>query len=161
MNQEDAMKASRAAPLLLALVAAVSLRAEERRGILYYSDLGPDRIDVSAYPLQKRRNYAVYARACARCHGLARSINAPYTSRGWWEFYMTGMRVRGTVTRRPFSREEIKDVLDFLDYDSRVRKVENAKAFEAATAELQKQFADYVDQRMSDLQNEPQPRLLP
>ncbi|MFI5350519.1 MAG: hypothetical protein ACHQ2Z_13315 [Elusimicrobiota bacterium] len=125
---------------------------QERGGIMFYSDLGPDRIDVSAYPAQQRENYAVYARACSRCHTLARSINAPYTSRGWWEFYMTGMRMRGRVAGRPFSRQESKAVLDFLDYDARVRKVEHASDFDKSTQELRRRFNEYVDQRMSELQ---------
>ncbi|MFI5345583.1 MAG: hypothetical protein ACHQ51_04335 [Elusimicrobiota bacterium] len=132
-----------------------------RGDVMFYSDLGPETIDVSAYPSEQRQNYAVYARACARCHGLARSINAPYTSRGWWEFYMTGMRVRGHVAGRPFTREEVKTILDFLDYDSRVRKVGKAAEFEKSTDELKRRFNEYVDRRMNDLQSKPQPRLLP
>jgi hypothetical protein len=135
--------------------------AQTREDVMFYSDLGSDRIDVSAYPDEQRRNYAVYARACSRCHSLARSINAPYTSRGWWEFYMTGMRMRGRVAGRPFSKEEIKSVLDFLEYDSRVRKIEHAAAFDTASAKLKSRFNAFVDKKMSDLQNKPQPRLLP
>ena len=125
---------------------------EPHKVVLFYSDLGPEQIDVSAYPSEQRRNYAVYARACSRCHGLARSINAPYASRGWWEFYMTGMRLRGRIAGRPFSREETKAVLDFLEYDSRARKVENAAEFEKSAAELKRRFDAYIDRRMSDLQ---------
>jgi mono/diheme cytochrome c family protein len=147
----------------LALIAAAGARssAAERRDALYYSDLGPEQIDVSAYPERTRKNYAVYARACSRCHGLARSINAPFTSRGWWEFYMTGMRLRGRASGRPLSRDEVEAVLDFLEYDSRVRKVEQAAAFQKSTDDLKRRFAELVDRRMSELQNEPQPRLLP
>jgi hypothetical protein len=173
------MGTNRAVLPLFALIAAVGVCAiagehesvstttvsvhsiQERQDVLFYSDLGPNQIDVSTYPSEQRQNYAVYARACSRCHGLARSINAPYTSRGWWEFYMTGMRMRGRVAGRPFSREEIKAVLDFLEYDSRVRKVEHAAAFDKSTEELKRRFDAVVDQRMSDLQNKPQPRLLP
>ena len=173
------MRTIRAAFLLLAAVAVLRMHAGasesgnvsaaspspipsgERGDILFYSDLGPNQIDVSTYPSSQRRNYAVYAQACSRCHGLARSINAPYTSRGWWEFYMTGMRLRGHLSGRPFSREEIKSILDFLEYDSRVRKVGNAAAFEKSTDELKRQFDAYVDRRMSELQNQRQPRLLP
>ncbi len=145
-----------------ASTAAVSaVPARPRGGVLFYSDLGPDEIDVSSYPSQQRENYAVYARACSRCHSLARSINAPYTSRGWWEFYMTGMRARGRIAGRPFSRDEIKAVLDFLDYDSRARKIERAAAFERSAEELKRRFDDYVDQRMSDLQNKNQQRMIP
>jgi hypothetical protein len=122
---------------------------QERRDVLYYSDLGPDEIDVSSYPAEQRANYSVFARACARCHGLARSINAPYTSRGWWDFYITGMRMRGRVAGRPFSRDEIKAVLDFLEYDSRVRKIEHAAEFEESTAELKRRFDAYVERSKS------------
>jgi hypothetical protein len=125
---------------------------QERRDVVFYSDLGPDQIDVSGYPAPQRAGYAVYARACSRCHSLARSINAPYTSRGWWEFYMSGMRMRGRAAGRPFSREEAKSVLDFLDYDSRVRKVEHASEFEKSAKELKRRFDDFVDERMKRLQ---------
>jgi hypothetical protein len=135
--------------------------AQGHPDVLFYSDLGPEQIDVSAYPIQQRRNYAVYARACSRCHSLARSISAPYTSRGWWEFYMTGMRMRGGVAGRPFSREEIKSVLDFLEYDSHVRKIQHAAAFGKSSEELKLRFDALVDQHMSDLQNNTQLRLQP
>ena len=67
---------------------------ERSKAALFYSDLGPESVDVSAYPPERKRDYAVYAQACSRCHTLARSINAPYVSRGWWEFYVARMRVR-------------------------------------------------------------------
>lgn len=157
------MRSRRVLSGLAVLAAAAAVFATDRasRDVLFYSDLGPETIDVSAYPAQQRENYAVYARACSRCHGLARSINAPYVARGWWEFYMTNMRLRGNLAGRPFSKEETKAVLDFLDYDSRVRKVEHAADFEKSTRELKRRFDEYVDKRMSDLQKSKQPRLLP
>ena len=140
---------------------AADSETENLMDVLYYSDLGPKTIDVSAYPAVQRQNYAVYARACSRCHGLARSINAPTASRGWWEFYMTGMRLRGRWAGRPFSREETRAVLEFLEYDSRKRKVEGSAAFEKSTETLKRRFDAVVARRMSDLQNKPQPRLNP
>jgi hypothetical protein len=173
------METRRAIFPILALIAAASVYAiagehdnasmtplatptvQDRPDVLFYSDLGPDQIDVSAYPIQQRQNYAVYARACSRCHSLARSISAPYTSRGWWEFYMTGMRMRGRVAGRPFSRAEIKSVLDYLEYDSRLRKIEHAVAFDKSGEELKISFDAIVDQHMTDLQNNKQLHLLP
>ena len=73
---------------------------------------------------------------------------------------MAGMRARGRLSGRPFSRADVKAVLDFLDYDSRARKVENAAAFEKSAAELKRRFDAYVAQRMSDLQKK-LPRLPP
>jgi len=146
------------AVLALAVLAPVLWAAEggepgeRERTALFYSDLGPDRIDVSAYPASQRDNYAVYARACSRCHTLARSINAPLVSRGWWEFYVLGMRMRGTRAGQPLSKEEVKAVLDFLEYDSRVRKIEHAQEFAAETDELKTRFDAVVAGRMRSLQ---------
>jgi len=145
---------------LLALAALAVFRAsaqpeapdDRARAALFYSDLGPEEIDVSAYPSSQRENYAVYARACSRCHTLARSINAPLVGRGWWEFYIVGMRLRSLRGGRPLTKDEEKSVLDFLEYDSRVRKVEHAKDFEAKTEELKRRFDSVVAGRMRALQ---------
>ena len=57
-----------------------------------------------------RYDYQVYARACSRCHTLARYINAPYAGRAWWEFYVLGMRARSRIAGRPFSKDEVQAV---------------------------------------------------
>ena len=130
------------------------------REALYYSDIGPDSVDVSAYPAQQRYQYAIYARACSRCHTLARSINAPLVGRGWWEFYMLGMRMRSRREGRPLTPDETQAILDFLEYDSRVRKVEDARRFDALTEELKRRFDVSVSERLRKLQRK-NPRLLP
>ncbi len=119
---------------------------------LYYSDMGPDALDVSAYPAQERRGYAVYARACSRCHTLARSINAPLVARGWWEFYMMGMRLRSRRAGRALTSDETKAILEFLEYDSRARKVERARDFDALTEELKARFDASMAARLKKLQ---------
>lgn len=141
------------APLRAPVVVAIpEAPVERRRSSEFYSDLGPDEIDVSAYPAQQRYDYAVFARACARCHTLARSVNAPLATRGWWEFYILGMRMRSRWQGRPLSPEEVKQILDFLDYDSRVRKVERAREFEALTEELKRRFDQSLAERLGELQ---------
>lgn len=127
----------------------------------FYSDLGPDTVDVSAYPTQQRLNYAIYARDCSRCHTLARSNNAPFVARGWWEFYMLGMRIRSNSDGRPLPKDEVKAILDFLDYDSRLRKVERARDFERLTEDLKVRFDESVAERLGGMQRKKQPRLLP
>jgi hypothetical protein len=122
------------------------------RTALFYSDLGPDEVDVSAYPTQQRYNYAIYARSCGRCHTLARSINAPLVGRGWWEFYMLGMRVRSRRTGRPLPPDEVKAILDFLEYDSHERKVEHARDFDQLTEELKERFDRSIAERMRAMQ---------
>lgn len=160
-SQEDA------AALLLSTAprAALPLRvprapAERERNSLFYSDVGPDAVDVSVYPAQQRYNYAIFARDCSACHTLARAINAPLVSRGWWEFYMLGMRVRSRRAGHPLTPDETKAILDFLEYDSRVRKVEGAREFDALTEELKSRFDASVAERLRALQKR-NPRLLP
>ena len=133
---------------------------EQLRNAQYYSDLGPETIDLSELPIQQRHNYRVYAEACTRCHGLARSLNAPYADRRWWTFYVTSMRVRARLAGRSFTKEELKAVLDFLEYDGRERKLGRAREFEAQTEELRRRFDVLVEDRLRRLQQQPQPRLL-
>jgi hypothetical protein len=122
------------------------------RSALFYSDLGADEVDVSNYPAQQRYNYGVYQRACSRCHTLARSINAPLVSRGWWEFYILGMRMRSNRQGRPLAKDEVSAILDFLEYDSRARKVEDAHRFDLITEELKARFDRSLSRRLRDLQ---------
>ena len=148
-------------PARAPVLAPVPAASDERAGAaMYYSDIGPDSVDVSAYPAQQRYQYAIYARTCSRCHTLARSINAPLVGRGWWEFYMLGMRMRSRREGRPLTPDETKSILDFLEYDSRVRKVEGARRFDALTEELKRRFDVSVSERLRQLQKK-NPRLLP
>lgn len=134
---------------------------ERRKAALFYSDLGPDTVDVSAYPAERKRDYEVYVRVCSRCHTLARSISAPYVNRGWWEFYIARMRVRAHFHGDPLTQKDIRAVLDFLEYDSNERKVARAAQFEATKAELKRRFETVLDERMEQLQQHPAPRMTP
>lgn len=129
----------------------------QRQTALYDSDLGPETVDVSSYPVQQRQNYRVYQSACSRCHGLARSINAPLVSRTWWEFYVTSMRARGSLSGRPISREEKEAVLDFLEYDSHERKKLREKEFEKVRAELRRRYDALMEERLGRLQRGARP----
>jgi hypothetical protein len=130
---------------------------------VFYSDLGPDSVDVSHYPTQQKYNYAIYAQVCSQCHSLARSINAPLIGKAYWEFYMLGMRTRSRMTRGAnITRDEAKAVLEFLLYDSKVRKTgENESSFNDMTDELKQRFDQILEKRLEQLQKSPQPRLLP
>lgn len=142
-----------------AAVAEIPQAPEERRkAALFYSDLGPDAIDLSEYPAAMRRDYETYARVCSRCHTLARSINAPYVDRSWWEFYVARMRVRSRFHGEPVAKEDIRAVLDFLEYDTARRKVGRAAEFEALKTELKRRFEAALDERMEQLQQRPLPR---
>jgi hypothetical protein len=130
----------------------------KQRTAVFYSDLGPDELDISSYPLQQRSNYRAYAQACARCHDLSRSLYAPHTSGPWLNFYLTSMRVRGRFRGRPFTQAELQAVRDFLNFDAKERKTGDAREFEAQTEQLKRRFDALISERMEKLQkNAPAP----
>ena len=131
--------------------------AARRKAALFYSDLGPDTVDVSAYPRRQRREYKTYVRVCSRCHTLARSINAPYVSRGWWDFYVANMRMRSGRRGETLDARDAAAVLDFLEYDSNERKVARAAEFDALKLELKRRFEAALDERVRDLESRPVP----
>jgi hypothetical protein len=77
-------------------------------------DFGPGTIDVSGYPADQQKNYAVYAAKCVKCHPLARSVNARFSAQEW-KRYMKRM------IRRPNSginEEQAAVIYEFLKYYS-------------------------------------------
>lgn len=138
-------------------------RLQNPANAVFYSDLGPDSIDVSAYPENQRENYAVFARACYQCHTLARSINAPVVSPAFWDFYLLSMRTRTkfVLGDAKITKEESKRIVDFLEYDSNVRKVGRKKEFDALTEELKERFHLLSTDRLRRLQEQKQPKILP
>ena len=77
-------------------------------------DFGPEKIDVSGYPAAHQKQYDVYASKCAKCHPLARSVNARFNSTDW-KRYMKRM------IRRPNSginEEQAAQIYEFLKYYS-------------------------------------------
>jgi hypothetical protein len=77
-------------------------------------DYGPGTIDVSGYPAPQQKNYDVYAAKCAKCHPLARSVNARFNATDW-KRYMKRM------IRRPNSginEEQAAFIYEFLKFYS-------------------------------------------
>lgn len=136
--------------------------AEDLPGTLYYADLGPDTIDVEDYPAQQKFNYGPFRLQCARCHTLARAVNSPVQSRAYWHFHLVRMSLHSRLRREgPIPADQVKAVLDFLEYDARVRKIDDRKRFEAQTEELKRRFEPTLKRLLEHLQSSPQPRLLP
>jgi hypothetical protein len=120
-------------------------RQLEARG---YADLGAEKIDVSGYPKTQQENYAAFAAVCSRCHTLARPINSPLAARADWRRYVKRMHVRSKIeSDKTFDKEQAKKVIDFLAYDSQVRKIERKAAFDAETERLKKFFVEVRAQR--------------
>lgn len=108
----------------------------------FYFDLGPAAIDVSSYPKEQKENYKLFLRLCSQCHSPARAINSPVVRRDDWKRYIRRMHERGesagwlgSVPESSFGR-----LLDFLAYDSDVRKVRRRAEFEKLTGEFKSLF---------------------
>ena len=126
---------------------AAPVTAEELQAKYYY-DLGPRTIDVSTYPKEQQENYKVFQRACSQCHTLARPINSPRSDYWSWRYYVFRMRLeRPTPGATVYTKEEGKAILDFLVYDSKVRKGEKRDEFEATNEQLQRRFDDILSER--------------
>ena len=139
-----------------------SLVAENLPLTLYYTDLGPDTIDIADYPAQQKYNYAVFAHECSRCHTLARAVNSPVKSRLYWRFHIARMSLHSRLNRLgPISAEETKSILDFLEYDAQIRKVQHKGDFERQNAELQRRFEPILKELIERLQTSRQPILNP
>lgn len=125
---------------------------EKLKVAAYPADLGPDAVDVSRYPARVQADYQIYARVCSKCHTLARANYAPASQRAFWRLYLTKMRTRAAWKGSRLSRDEVRAILDFLDYDSRLRKRERRQEFEQTIEELERRFNAEMSRRLNLLQ---------
>jgi len=139
----------------------------EQLAAIMPADLGPDSLDVSAYPKEQRENYGLFASRCSQCHTLARPINSSLVTRNDWTRYAKRMKARLPVERvaSPGGGEtqlvrttdgkvrgvipasELTRIVDFLVYDSRARKAEEPELFQAEQAKLNQLFAEVKEEK--------------
>lgn len=120
---------------------------EKQLGAMFYYDLGPEEIDVSSYPEKQRENFAVFAKTCSQCHTLARPINVPIVEKKDWDRYINRMHQRAKVRKAKIPKQEVAAILDFLIYDSQVRKADGKASFEKRTEELKQLFEEVKKER--------------
>jgi hypothetical protein len=87
--------------------------------ILAY-DKGPAKIDVSKYPPDMQKKYALFSKKCSSCHTIARPINCEYVLDDEWERYIKRMMRKAGPSL--ISVDDGKQIFDFLSYDSKMRK---------------------------------------
>lgn len=132
---------------------------DEELAAQFYYDLGPSEVDVSDYPKRQQENYALFQRACSQCHTTARPLNSPRTTRTSWEYYVMRMRLFCQFDGVPeFNSEDAERIVDFLAYDSKVRKERRREEFEAETRALRRRFDESLIERMRILQKSYRPR---
>jgi hypothetical protein len=133
---------------LLLLLAGVLIAAEqgpiqtEELSARMPADLGPAKVDVSAYPQEQQKNYALFLNRCSRCHTPARAINSKITTREDWQHFVSLMH--GRLLSREMSEnwkpEDGHAIIDFLAYDSQVRKTAHPQEFESLQVRLAERF---------------------
>ncbi|MEE8424187.1 MAG: hypothetical protein V3S11_00075 [Elusimicrobiota bacterium] len=117
--------------------------SKEQLQALYYNDLGPASVDVSGYPKVQQKNYKLFLRICGQCHSPARAIHSPVVRREDWKRYIRRMHERGESAGWLGSvpKDSYRKLVDFLAYDSNVRKVDRKAEFEKLAGELKSLFA--------------------
>ena len=137
-----------AAALGAALAWAGGKYTDEQLAARDYEDLGQAQVSLKGYPSDMQTKYAVFTRVCSQCHTLARPLNAPLVKRRDWDRYVRRMHLHTRVEPlTEITAGEAKDILDFLVYDSKVRKVQHKKDFDAETERLKKLFEDVKAER--------------
>jgi hypothetical protein len=103
-------------------VRAVAAQAPQERpldAIVLGWDRGPDKIDVSRYPADVKKNYKIFSEICAQCHPLARAVNCDFALEEDWERYIKRMMRRGRSLVTP---DQAEAAYEFAIYDSKIRK---------------------------------------
>lgn len=121
----------------------------EQLSARFYMDLGPDAVDASGYPPKAREGYPVFVHVCSQCHTLARPLNAPEATRADWEQHIRRMHDKTLVYGwwTEFGKKDAAKILDFLEHDSKVRKLDDKAGFEAKAEALKALFKDVEAER--------------
>ena len=101
-------------------------------GLLYASpkppelanDLGPDTLDVSAYPPEIQTAYKKFEQKCSVCHSAARSLNSELVTMDDWSRYIKRMWLRPPCCSAcpVITKTDALTIRKFLVYDSKIRK---------------------------------------
>ncbi len=87
--------------------------------ILKY-DKGPAKIDVSKYPPDMQKRYALFTKKCSQCHTIARPVNCDFALEEEWDRYIHRMMRKAGPSA--ISPDDGKQIFEFLVYDSKTRK---------------------------------------
>lgn len=115
----------------------------------FHYDLGPEEVDVSSYPEEQRGNYRVFQKTCSQCHTPARAINAPHVLKKDWERYVLRMHIRSKARRGvTIPRKDVRAIVEFLAYDSKLRKADRKAEFQEKDLELRRAFEELRKERL-------------
>lgn len=106
----------------------------------FYYDLGPATVEVSGYPARQQENYRVFLAVCGACHTAARPLNAPYAEADVWKRYVHRMHVKMNGRGIELAGQDEERIVEFLGYDSKLRKADKRQEFEAQQKALKDLF---------------------
>lgn len=90
-----------------------------------------EKINVSKYPADMKSKYKLFSKKCGTCHALSVAINTDYVTQEEWEPILNDMiAVSGSL----ISAEDAKQILEFVVYDSQVRKKSSTTETKVADA---------------------------
>lgn len=98
------------------------------------NDLGPDSIDVSAYPPALQKKYE-YLKECGQCHTVSRPINSQIFQDDAWKRYVKRMK-----SKPGCEIKHAKEIYEFLRDDSKFRKIGKKAAWKTHRLSLLTQF---------------------
>lgn len=115
---------------------------QEQLAAKFPYDLGSAKVDVSRYPPKIQEGYKDFLSVCSSCHTTARPLNAPYRTAYDWGRYVHRMRVK--IENRCAILDDAlgKQIVDFLVYDSKVRKIGRKNEFQTEQEKLKNLYAE-------------------
>jgi hypothetical protein len=121
------------------------------------ADLGPDTVDVSQYPPAQQKNYILFLERCSRCHTAARAINSRIITQEDWQHFVSLMhgRLLSRSMSEPWKLEEGRAIIDFLAYDSEVRKLGHSKEFQDLQTRLAERFKEVQKEKARRSKDQP------
>jgi len=132
-----------AAGFLTATMPALGAMTEKEKAQKepYPNDLGPDTIDVSAYPAQYQASYKLFTTQCSQCHVINRPMNSQFNDDATWKRYVKRM-----MSKPGCAIKDGKKIYEFLTYDSKIRKLAHKADWKKHRIDLLTQFkAKYPD----------------
>ena len=120
---------------------------QEQLAAKFPNDLGPAKVDVSGYPPKIQEGYKDFLSVCSSCHTTARPLNAPYKTAYDWGRFVHRMHVKIESRGAILDDELAKQIVDFLVYDSKVRKIGREKEFQAEQEKLKNLYAEVSKER--------------
>lgn len=105
-------------------------------------DLGPATVDISKYPAEIQKNYRLFLAVCSSCHTSARPLNAPYVKAYDWKRFTRRMHLKMEDRGFNLDRSQEKQIVEFLVYDAKIRKVDKKEEFNSQQESLKKLFEE-------------------